>query len=48
MGNLNWRFVHYLSYLAAAFFALEPSYIHPDEHFQSLQVLTSKYQRDKF
>jgi hypothetical protein len=39
---VNWKIVHYFSYLAVVFFALEPSYIHPDEHFQSLGVLTSE------
>lgn len=38
---LNWKTIHYLSYLALIFFALEPSYIHPDEHFQSLEILQS-------
>lgn len=40
---VNWKVVHYLSYIAVLFFALEPSYIHPDEHFQSLEVLTRTY-----
>lgn len=40
---VNWKAVHYVSYLAVLFFALEPSYIHPDEHFQSLEVLTSEF-----
>ncbi|KAH3682334.1 hypothetical protein WICPIJ_006706 [Wickerhamomyces pijperi] len=36
---LNWKTIHYLSYLALIYFLLEPSYIHPDEHFQSFEVL---------
>lgn len=42
MVEVDWKLVHKLSYLLVLFFALEPSYIHPDEHFQSLEVLTSK------
>ncbi|SCV04486.1 LAME_0H18822g1_1 [Lachancea meyersii CBS 8951] len=33
------RTVHIVGYLVGLFFALEPSYIHPDEHFQSLEIL---------
>lgn len=35
---------HYVGYLLGLFFALEPSYIHPDEHFQSIEILMGKIQ----
>ncbi|SCW02863.1 LAFE_0F15940g1_1 [Lachancea fermentati] len=36
---INLQIWHYLGYLIGLFVALEPSYIHPDEHFQSLGIL---------
>ncbi|CUS24140.1 LAQU0S14e01024g1_1 [Lachancea quebecensis] len=33
---------HVLGYLFGLIFALEPSYIHPDEHFQSLEIMMIK------
>ncbi|KAH3679563.1 hypothetical protein WICMUC_000896 [Wickerhamomyces mucosus] len=38
---INWRTIHYISYIALIFFAFEPSYLHPDEHFQTFEVLTN-------
>lgn len=35
----NWKSFHYVCYAAVALLVFEPSYIHPDEHFQSLEVL---------
>ncbi|SCU88615.1 LANO_0D02608g1_1 [Lachancea nothofagi CBS 11611] len=40
---MNLKAVHILGYLAGLFFALEPSYIHPDEHFQSLEILAQHF-----
>ncbi|SCU83255.1 LAFA_0D02564g1_1 [Lachancea sp. 'fantastica'] len=40
---MDLRLVHILGYLAGLFFALEPSYIHPDEHFQSLEILAHRF-----
>lgn len=37
---LNWRFVYFLTIGLRFVFALSNSYIHPDEHFQSLEVVT--------
>ncbi|SCU88573.1 LAMI_0D10594g1_1 [Lachancea mirantina] len=34
--------LHFLGLLLGLFFALEPSYIHPDEHFQGLNIVLSK------
>ncbi|ODQ60139.1 glycosyltransferase family 22 protein [Wickerhamomyces anomalus NRRL Y-366-8] len=39
----DWKTFHYISYALLFYFALEPSYIHPDEHFQSFEVLTNKF-----
>ncbi|SCU95228.1 LADA_0G14378g1_1 [Lachancea dasiensis] len=39
---MNFKTVHILSYLVGLFFALEPSYIHPDEHFQSMEILAHR------
>ncbi|KAK6464479.1 GPI mannosyltransferase 4 [Scheffersomyces coipomensis] len=40
--SLNWRALFFISIGLRFFFALSNSYIHPDEHFQSLEVLTNK------
>ncbi|ODV95773.1 hypothetical protein PACTADRAFT_75001 [Pachysolen tannophilus NRRL Y-2460] len=37
----NWRNIYILSVPARFFFALQPSYLHPDEHFQNFEVLTN-------
>lgn len=39
---LSWRTVYFITIGLRFVFALSDSYIHPDEHFQSLQVLGSK------
>ncbi|KAK6198139.1 GPI mannosyltransferase 4 [Scheffersomyces amazonensis] len=40
--SLNWRYLLFVSIGLRFIFALSNSYIHPDEHFQSLQVLTNR------
>lgn len=40
--SVNWRFIYFLSIGFRFVFALSDSYIHPDEHFQSLEVLAGK------
>lgn len=37
---LSWRYLYLYSIAFRVFFGLSNSYIHPDEHFQSLQVLS--------
>lgn len=37
-----WRSVYFVSIFLRFIFATSDSYIHPDEHFQSLQILTNK------
>lgn len=38
----NWRLAYFISIGLRFVFALSNSYIHPDEHFQSLEVMTSR------
>ena len=40
--NFNWRTFYLLTIVFRFVFTLSDSYIHPDEHFQSLEVLTSR------
>ncbi|ODV78941.1 glycosyltransferase family 22 protein [Suhomyces tanzawaensis NRRL Y-17324] len=40
--SVNWRLVYFLSIGLRFVFALSNSYIHPDEHFQSLEVLSGR------
>lgn len=40
--SFNWRLVYFISIGLRFVFALSNSYIHPDEHFQSLEVMTSR------
>ncbi|CEP62895.1 glycosylphosphatidylinositol-alpha 1,2 mannosyltransferase LALA0_S06e06304g [Lachancea lanzarotensis] len=44
---MDLRLIHILGYLVGLFFALEPSYIHPDEHFQSLEILAHHFYESK-
>ena len=37
--SIMWRRVYFLLVLVRLYFALSPSYIHPDEHFQSPEVI---------
>ncbi|KAL4980253.1 GPI mannosyltransferase 4 [Aspergillus desertorum] len=37
-----WRRTYLLLFLIRAYFALSPSYIHPDEHFQGLEVFAGR------
>lgn len=39
---INWRNIYLLTIPLRIVFTLSNSYIHPDEHFQSLEVLTNK------
>lgn len=39
----NWRQVYVLTIILRFVFGLSNSYIHPDEHFQNFEVLTSKF-----
>lgn len=39
---LSWRYLYLYSIAFRVFFGLSNSYLHPDEHFQSLQVLSNK------
>ncbi|CCD23790.1 glycosylphosphatidylinositol-alpha 1,2 mannosyltransferase NDAI_0C01290 [Naumovozyma dairenensis CBS 421] len=38
-----YRPLQYFLYLIGIIIALQPSYIHPDEHFQSLEILTIRF-----
>lgn len=38
---LNWRYIYFLTIGLRFLFALSDSYIHPDEHFQSVEVMSS-------
>ncbi|CAI5756372.1 unnamed protein product [Candida verbasci] len=38
---MNWRYIYLFSILLRIYFCLSNSYIHPDEHFQSLEVLSN-------
>ena len=40
--NLGVSRLRYVAYLFGILIALQPSYIHPDEHFQSLEVVASQ------
>lgn len=40
---MNWRAIYITSIVARFYFATTNSYIHPDEHFQSLQVVSAKF-----
>ncbi|KHC81368.1 GPI mannosyltransferase 4 [Candida albicans SC5314] len=40
--NFNWRTFYLLTIVFRFVFTLSDSYIHPDEHFQSLEVLTNR------
>lgn len=40
--DFNWRYVYLVAIGLRFVFALSNSYIHPDEHFQSLEILTNK------
>ncbi|KAF8001466.1 hypothetical protein HF325_003967 [Metschnikowia pulcherrima] len=42
MGFVSWRTVYFASIGLRFVFALSNSYIHPDEHFQSLEVLAGR------
>lgn len=37
-----WRRTYLVLLLIRVYFALSPSYIHPDEHFQGLEVFAGK------
>jgi len=37
--------VHLLLVLVGLYFALSPSYIHPDEHFQGPEIIAGRYSR---
>lgn len=39
---MNLRTWQILGYLLGLFFAMEPSYIHPDEHFQGMEIMMMK------
>jgi phosphatidylinositol glycan class Z len=38
-----WRRTYLLLLLVRIYFALSPSYVHPDEHFQSLEVFAGMH-----
>ena len=38
-----WRRLYLLLLAVRLYFALQPSYIHPDEHFQGPEVMASKH-----
>lgn len=40
--GVNWRHIFFLSIGLRFLFGLSNSYIHPDEHFQSLEILSNK------
>lgn len=42
-GETMWRRTYILLLLVRIFFALRPSYIHPDENFQGPEVLAGKF-----
>lgn len=39
-----WRRVYFLLLLVRIYFALSPSYLHPDEHFQGPEVIAGTCQ----
>lgn len=41
--SLSWRHVYITTIILRFFIGLSDSYIHPDEHFQSFEVLTSRF-----
>lgn len=41
MSSLNWRYIYFLTIGLRFLFALSDSYIHPDEHFQSVEIMSS-------
>ena len=42
-----WRRVYFLLILVRIYFALSPSYLHPDENFQGPEVIAGKQQHFK-
>lgn len=43
MNLVNWRLIYVFSVILRFYFGLSDSYIHPDEHFQSFEILTSRF-----
>lgn len=43
MAPVNWRHIYVSTIVLRFLFGLSDSYIHPDEHFQTIEILTAKF-----
>ena len=42
-----WRRIYLVLWLVRFYFALSPSYIHPDENFQGPEIITGRHHQSR-